>query len=185
MKMTVWVMQGQWNWLLVMGLFMGASYLADRWARSDHSQTMQYLGLGLYIAAEALIFAPLILIAAIHTDQSILPSSITLTLFLFAGLTGTVFITKKDFSFLRGILAVGGMVAIGMILAAIIFGFQLGVFFAGIMILFAGASILYQTSQVMAHYRPTQHVSAALGLFAAVALMFYYILYFFLSMSRE
>jgi tetratricopeptide (TPR) repeat protein len=96
-----------------MGLFMGASYLADRWARSDHSQTMQYLGLGLYIAAEALIFAPLILIAAIHTDQSILPSSITLTLFLFAGLTGTVFITKKDFSFLRGILAVGGMGGIG------------------------------------------------------------------------
>ncbi|HUH05966.1 MAG TPA: Bax inhibitor-1 family protein [Kofleriaceae bacterium] len=185
MKMTVWVMQGQFNWLLVLALFMGASYIADRWARSDVSQTMQYIGLGLYIVAEAFIFAPILLIAAVYSDASILPTSITLTVFLFAGLTGTVFITKKDFSFLRGVLAVGGMVAMGMILCSILFGFQLGVVFAGAMILFAAAAILYQTSQIMAHYRPTQHVSASLGLFAAVALMFYYILMFFLSMSRN
>src|SRR5690606_8228396 len=44
------------SWLLVLGLFIGVSWLAERWARSDTSRGMQYLGLGLYVAAQAFIF---------------------------------------------------------------------------------------------------------------------------------
>lgn len=184
--MARWVFSsGQFSWLLVLGAFMAIGWIADKWARSDTSPSMQYVGLGVYIVAEALIFGPILFIAATYADPSVIPSAATLTLFLFGGLTGTVFITKKDFSFLRGAITIGSFVAMGLILAGILFGFQLGLFFAGFMILLAAGAILYQTSQILAHYRPTQHVAASLGLFASVALMFYYVLMFFMSMSRD
>jgi FtsH-binding integral membrane protein len=44
------------------------------------------------------------------------------------------------------------------------------------MVAYAGAAILYNTSNIMHEYRPDQHVAAALALFASVALLFWYIL---------
>jgi FtsH-binding integral membrane protein len=184
-SMTLWVIKGQWNWLLVIGAFMAVGWLADKWARSDTSQTMQYVGLGLYVVAEAFIFGPLLYIAAVYSDPSVIPTAGVITLGLFAGLTATVFITKKDFSFLRGALSIGFFVALALIVAGVLFGFQLGLFFAGFMILLAAGAILYQTSQILAHYHPSAYVAAALGLFASVALLFYYVLIFVMSMSRD
>ncbi len=51
------------------------------------------------------------------------------------------------------------------------------------MIAFAGAAILYDTSNVLHHYPEDRHVAAALELFASVALLFWYVLRLF--MSRE
>ena len=55
-----------YSWLIVMGLFMFASHFANKWAMSSTSLTTQYIGLGVYIVAESLIFLPLLLIAAYH-----------------------------------------------------------------------------------------------------------------------
>ena len=49
------------------------------------------------------------------------------------------------------------------------------------MVLLAGGSILYQTSRLVHDYHSTQHVAAALGLFASFMLLFYYILQIFMS----
>jgi FtsH-binding integral membrane protein len=57
----------------------------------------------------------------------------------------------------------------------------LGNIFAGAMALFASVAILYNTSNVLHHYRPDQHVAAALSLFSSVALLFWYILRIFMS----
>jgi FtsH-binding integral membrane protein len=175
----------RFSWLIVLGLFMGVGYVADRWARSATSPGMQYLGLVLYVVAEAIIFLPLLFVAAFYTkDSSVIASAGLLTLTLFAGLTGTVFITRKDFSFMRGVLTVGSFVALGLIVAAVLFGFRLGTLFSGAMVVLAGGYILYYTSNIMRHYRTDQHVAAALALFAAVALMFWYILRLFMG-SRD
>ncbi|MBA3334703.1 MAG: Bax inhibitor-1 family protein, partial [Acidobacteria bacterium] len=103
------------------------------------------------------------------------------TLGLFLGLTATVFLTRKDFSFLGPILAIGGFVALAFIFSGIVFGFSLGSVFAFIMVAFAGAAILYETSNILHHYRPNQHVAASLSLFASVALLFWYILRIFMG----
>jgi FtsH-binding integral membrane protein len=174
----------RYSWLIVLGLFMAVGYVADRWARSATSPGMQYLGLGLYVLAEAIIFLPLLYVAAFYTSPEVLPTAGVLTLGLFAGLTGTVFITKKDFSFLRGVLMVGGFVALGLIVCAILFGFELGTIFSVAMIGLAGGYILYYTSAVMKHYRTDQHVAASLALFAAVALMFWYVLRLLMALRR-
>jgi len=92
--------------------------------------------------------------------------------------------TRIDFSFLGGALIVGSFVALGTIVASILFGFNLGTFFAGIMVLFAGAAILYSTSNVFLRYRTDQYVAASLSLFASIALLFWYILRILLSFRR-
>ncbi len=173
------------GWLLVLGIFMVVGWVADRWARSAQSVGMQYLGLLLYVVAEALIFLPILFLAQYMTSPNVIPTAALLTLTLFAGLTGTVFITKRDFSFLRGALMVGGFIALGLIICSAIFGFDLGTIFSVVMVGLAGGYILYYTSNVLHHYRPEQHVAASLALFAAVALMFWYILRLVMAFSRD
>jgi len=171
-----------YSWIVVLLLFMAVGWVADRWARSATSIGMQYLGLLLYTVAEAIIFLPLLYIAVfLIEDPNVIKSAGLLTLTLFAGLTGTVFITRKDFSFLRTALMVGGFVALGIILASILIGFSLGTLFSVAMVVLAGGYIVYYTSNVLHHYRTDQHVAAALALFAAVALMFWYILMLFMG----
>ncbi len=171
---------GTYSWLVVLGLFMGVSYLAENWARSAVSPGMQYLGLGLYVVAQAVIFVPLLYIVR-TVDPSIIPAAGITTLALFGGLTAVVFITRKDFSFLRSILYFGGFAALGLIVVSILFQFQLGPIFTYAMIALACGYILYHTSNILHHYRIGQHVAAALALFASVALLFWYILQLFLS----
>jgi len=164
------------GWLVVLGLFMVVGYVADKWARSATSPGMQYLGLGLYVVAEAIIFLPLLYIAAHYSAPNVIPTAGLLTLTIFAGLTGTVFITRKDFSFMRGALMIGGFAALGIIVGGLLFGFSLGLWFSLAMVLLAAGYVLYYTSNVLFHYRTDQHVAASLALFAAIALMFWYIL---------
>lgn len=174
---------GRFSWLIVLGLFMFVSYVAQNWAQSATSIGTQYAGLALYVVAEAIIFTPLLYIARMIDPQIILSAALA-TLGLFAVLTAVVFITRKDFSFLRGILMFGGFAALGFIVISILFGFSLGPIFTYAMIAFMCAYILYDTSNVLHHYRIGQHVAAALALFASVALLFWYILQLFMSNRR-
>jgi len=173
---------GAFGWLLVLGLFMGVSFLANRWAVSETSKLTQILGLGLFIVAEAVIFVPLILISVYYSgDPTVLVKAGVVTIGLFLGITSVVFITRSDFSFLGPILAIGGFAALGFIVASAIFGFTLGNVFAFIMVAFAGTAILYETSNVLHRFNTKQHVAASLTLFASIALLFWYILSIFSS----
>jgi FtsH-binding integral membrane protein len=177
-------MTGGYMWLVVLAAFMGVSWLAERWANSDTSPQMQYLGLGIFVVAEAIIFLPLLFIASSYAS-GVIPTAALITGFLFTGLSATVFITRKDFSWMRSILTIGGFVALGVIAASIIFSFSLGIIFSAIMVLFASVAILYDTSQVLHHYRTDQHVAASLSLFASVALLFWYIVRIVMSFSSS
>lgn len=176
---------GQIGWLVVIGGFILVSWLADSWARSATSVATQYLGLSLYVVAEAIIFLPLLYFASVAGPPNVIVIAGLITAIVFVGLTGVVFLSGADFSFLRGILAIGGLAAVGVIICAALFGFHLGVLFSGAMILLAGGYILYDTSNVLHHYRIGQHVAASLALFAAVALMFWYVLRLLMSLSSR
>jgi FtsH-binding integral membrane protein len=183
--MTGLLATSQYSWLIVLGAFMGISYMADRWAQSDASPQKQYAGLALYVVAEAVIFVPLLYMAAVVSGSDVIVSAGLITLLLFTGLTFTVLTTKKDFSFLGGFLKIAFFVALGVIVASILFGFNLGVLFASVMVIVAAASILYNTSNVLRRYHPSQHVAASLTLFASIALLFWYILRIFMGGSRR
>jgi len=176
-------MTGGYAWLAVLAAFMGVSWLAQSMAQSDTSRALQYAGLTLFIVAEAIIFLPLLFVATHMAGggyETIAKAGVV-TLGLFLGLTAVVFTTRKDFSFLGPILAIGGFVALGFIVSGIMFGFSLGNVFAFAMVAFAGGAILYETSNMLHRYNPNQYVAAALGLFASVALLFWYILRIFMG----
>jgi uncharacterized protein len=171
-------------WLGVIAAFALLGWMARTWAAKTDVKT-QYIGLGVYVVAEALIFAPLIWLAATFFDPMIIPTAGIFTGLLFAGLTTIVFTTKKDFTFLGGALTMAGFVALGLIVCSALFGFQLGIWFSAAMILVAAGSILYDTSKVMHHHSVDQHVAASLELFASVALLFWYVLQFLMQLSSR
>ncbi len=172
-----------WRWLIMLGGFMFITNYAEGMALKTQDKNKQYLAYGLYILAEAFIFVPLIYIAAIYMDSGteILNQAAIVTLALFTGLTAVVFVTKKDFSFLKTGLTIGFFIALGLIIAGSIFGFNLGLWFSAAMCLLAGGSILYQTSNLIHKYSEDQYIPASLGLFASLMLLFWYVLQIFMS----
>lgn len=169
------------NWLLVLGGFVIVSWFASRAAHSARSMVTQYAALIGFVLAEAIIFAPLLWIAFVSIGPSVINSAAWVTLLGFSGLTAVVFFTRKDFSFLGGILRWAFVVALVMIVAGVLFNFELGTFFSVGMIALAGGAILYDTSKILLHYPEDRYVGAALELFASVALMFWYVLRLFMS----
>ncbi|WP_103071730.1 Bax inhibitor-1/YccA family protein [Aquimarina sediminis] len=168
-----------WRWLVMLGGFMLATNYAEKMAHKNHNINQQYLGLLLYVVAEAFIFIPLIGYAMMIAESggvNILNQAAILTLSLFTGLSAIVLITKKDFSFLKSMLTIGFFIAIGLIVAGMIFGFNLGLWFSVGMVVLASGSILYQTSNMVHKYSEDQYVGASLGLFASLMLLFWYIL---------
>jgi hypothetical protein len=180
-----WLGQSPYMWLLVLGGFMAVSYIADRFARSSSSRPMQYGGLALYVVAESLLFLPLIWIAANFSPPGTIGAAALVTAITFAGLTAFVFITRTDFSWLRGILFIVGAAAMALIVAGAIFGFDMGLWFVVPMIALACGYILYQTSALIHEYQPGQHVAASLALFASVALLFWYVLRLIMALQRD
>jgi FtsH-binding integral membrane protein len=176
--------QSRYGWLVVILAMTGVSWVAQWWALSNASRGLQYLGLLLYVVGQAVIFVPLLWIANEVAPQAI-PAAGALTLFVFGGLTLLVFVTKVDLTSWGKYLWAGGLAAIGVIVCAILFNFELGVWFSGLMIALASMYILYDTSNVLRTYRTDQYVAAALALFASVALLFWWILRLFLQMRRN
>lgn len=172
-----------YNWLFLIGGVMVVSYLADRWAQSDTSKPLQYLGLSLYVVAQTVLFIPLMFLANKFAPGAISSAGI-LTAVVFGGLSLTVLLTKADFSFLRSALAVGGFAAMGLIVCAIFMGFSLGIWFSVAMVVLAAGAILYQTSNILHHYNTEQYVAASLALFASVTLMLWYVIQMFMHMEE-
>lgn len=188
--------------ILVLVLFMAVAYGGQRLAQSETSRGVQYLGLTISVLLWSVIAQPMIWIAIIKFSDNpqavlagndmlsaraaaVLGESVIVTLAIFIGLTATVFITKKDFSFLRGILSISMFAALGVALASALFGFQVGMLYSGFVILIMSGYILYETSLVMGYFRPTQYVSAALMLFGTIITLFLQVLNIVMSSQRR
>ena len=172
--------KGKFTWLLIIGVFWLASVLANKWSLSQ-SRSVQYMGLGFYILLEALIFMPMIYIAVVNVGGSIIYQAAMLTIAMFAGISFVAFTSKRDFSFLRNIIVIGGFISLGLIVGGMIFGFNLGLWFSVGMVILASATILYQTSKLKDSYTTDQYVGASLQLFASIMLLFWYILRILMS----
>lgn len=177
---------GRWTWLIVLGGFMAVSWVARMWADSSASKGLQYAGLSLYVIAEAVVFLPLMALAT-RIDPNIPLNAGLITLTVFMGLTVFVFATKADFSWLGRYLAIAGFAALGIMLCSVLFNLELGMgmWMSAAMVVLAAGYILYDTSNVMNHYRTNQYVAASLALFASVALMLWYVVRILMSMRED
>jgi FtsH-binding integral membrane protein len=192
---------------LVVVLIIGM-YVAQRMAMAGSSRGVQYAGLAIGIALQTFMLIPLIWILMLQFSHftpeqvqlirhgvmvpvlngeavSILMQAVVITLAIFIGLTLVVVLTKKDFSFLRGVLVTCTFAAIGVIFASILFGFSLGALFSGFVILLMAGYILYQTSAILRDFPPTMYVAAALMLFVTIATLFREVLWLLMRLRSD
>jgi FtsH-binding integral membrane protein len=170
------------NPLLTFGAFVLVGWGGTHLAHKLESIQTQYAVFAVFIFVYAVVFSPLLLMAATYAP-GVIDTAAGITVLASVGLIATVMITRKDFTFLRGIMVWGGMLALVAIIGSIIFGFHMGTWFSVAMIGFAGAAVLYDTSNIMHHYPQDRYVAASMSLFASIAMMFLYILR--LLMSRD
>lgn len=172
------------SWLIVLGGFMLLSWVATMLAAPNLSSGLQYIGFAFYVLLQALIFVPL-LAAANSVAPGVITSAAQVTLGGFFLLTGVVVFTGRDFSFLRTFLVWGGLLGLGVIVCAVLFQFDPGTWFSVAMVLLAGGSVLYTTSNILQSGFPRDaYVAASIQLFAGIALMFWYVLRLFLGARR-
>lgn len=192
--------QGMGSAVLVLLLFIGISYGAQRLAMSETSRGLQYLGLGLTVLLWSILAQPIIWFTLVKFGSTgvlsgedmlsakaamVLGEATVLTLAIFLGLTLTVFYTRKDFSFLGGILSIAMWAMVGVALASWIFGFNIGMIYSGIIVMIMAGYILFQTSLVMKSFRPTMYVAAALMLFTTVVMLFIHLLRILAEANRR
>ena len=172
----VLVSMGGVAWIGVMVLFIGGGYLAQYLARNG-SKPVQYVGLMLEVGIWAVMLLPILYVAEVKfPGKHLAEQAAILTLVVFGGLTATVFLTKKDFSFLGQGLTILSFVALGLVVLAACGLLNLGIWFSFAMVALSAGTILYSTSNLMYHYPTTAYVAAALELFGSVALLFFYVL---------
>ncbi len=172
------------GWIVFFLLFVGGGWAATHFAHKSASKATQYAWLSIYIALNAIIFMPILWIANTFYPGMI-TSAATATVVGFTALTAIAVYTRKDFSFLRGVLIWGGLAAFAVIMVSFFTSMTLGPIFGVLMVAFAGAAILYDTSNILHHYPEDRYVAASLSLFGSVAMMFYYILYLMMSLQRD
>jgi len=154
---------------------------ASHFAHTTKSIKVQYLALISFVFAESIIFMPLLYVAQAQVGSEIIGNAGIVTLLAFSALTWLVMNSKKDFSFLAIFLKWAGICAVLLIVLSVLFKFELGLLFSVLMVGFAGAAILYDTSNILKNFDDDRYVSASLQLFSSVALMFWYVLRIFMS----
>ena len=171
---------------ILLALCFGSTFIGNMIINSSKTIVGHYIALGFYILVEVAIFVPILAIAykLIPDGAALVNKAAIMTGLIFTALTATVFILRRDFSFLRGFLIFGSIAAFGLILCSLLFGFTLGVIFTYCMIALACLFILYDTSNVMLHCDKSMYVVASIELFTSIMLLFFYILRLFLA-SRE
>jgi hypothetical protein len=168
--------------MLVLIGFIALSWGASHMAHKLESTMAQYAAFAAFVVVWALMFVPMLAMAmSMDPSGSMIESAATVTVFGCVALIATVMITRKDFSFLRGVMVWGFFIVMGLIGASFLFGWNLGTWFSVGMIGFAGIAVLYDTSNIMHHYPQDKYVAASMALFASIAMMFWYILRLFMS----
>lgn len=170
------------GWLLIFGLFMVGSWMASSAAHDLSNPGKQYGALFGMAAVYALIFTVPLYYTFNVEGSGTVASAAAVTGIGFVGLSAVAWTTRRDLSFMRPILMWGGFVAMGLIVASLLFSMQLGTWFSVAMIALMGISILYNTQTILRRYPANAHVGAAVNLFSSVMTLFWYVLRF---MNRD
>jgi modulator of FtsH protease len=144
--------------LLMLGAVMGAQAVR-------HMPGVNLLALFGFTTLTGIVISPLVAIVSQNNSDSLLQAGV-LTVGIFGGLTAYAFISKRDFSFLRGMVVTGlivvilaGLLNIFLASSALSFGIS-----AAALILFSGF-VLYDTSNIIRNYPTNEYVAGALSLY--------------------
>ena len=168
------------SWLLILGGFMVVSWLANSVALRAATPASQWGGYLLLVAANALIFAPMLVIAELQVPGTVAQAG-QYAVGGFVVLSVIAHRSSRDLTWLGASLRWFGILALAGIALAVLTGFQLGTWFSLAMIGFAGAAILYETQVILRETPPGRETVAAMALFSSLALLFWYVLRLFME----
>jgi FtsH-binding integral membrane protein len=105
----------------------------------------------------------------------------------FVGLSVYAMLSRKDFSFLGGFLAVFFLGSIGLVVFGMIFGLSPGMWivYDGAAVVAGGACVLYTTSNILRYYSERDWVLAAIALFIDFVYIFVHLLRLLSQLSNE
>ena len=151
--------------LLVVALIVGGSIGAQALAQRPGLDVVALFG---FTSLIGFITAPILAIISLRTP-GIVGQAAMLSAVIFGSLTAYALITRKNFSFLGGMLFIGMIsLILGSVLNAIFFkNFSFGYFISWGVLLMSSGFVLYQTSNLVHNYRQNQAGAAALGLFVS------------------
>lgn len=173
-------------WLLMLGAFMVGQWFVSNAVSDLSNPARQYLGLLGSAAIYAVLFAPfLFYVYKVQDAGGTIAAAAVITAIGFAVLSVVAFTTRKDLSFLRPMIMWGFGGALLLIVAAVLFGWNLGVWFSVGMIVLSGAAILYQTQTIIRQFPGTAYVAAAVQLFGSLMTMFWYVLRLLTQLNRN
>jgi FtsH-binding integral membrane protein len=168
------------SWLLVLGGFMIVSWLANSIALKATGPGSQWGGYLLLVAANALIFAPMLVLAELQVPGVVAIAG-QYAVGAFIILSFIAHRSARDFTWIGASLRWFGVLALAAIVLSVLTGATLGTWFSLAMIGFAGAAILYETQVILREVPPGRETVAAMSLFSSLALLFWYLLRLFMA----
>jgi len=163
----------KWGWALYLGLFMGGSMLVNVLAEK---RPINVIAFAAWVVLLAFLISPLVLMINQVRGPEVITEASLITALVFGALTLTVFVTGKDFSFLRGALFFGVLALLGVGIAGAIFGFTIGLWYSWIAVVLMAGYVLYDTSSILHRLPTTMAMTGAILLFTDVVLLFKHIL---------
>jgi FtsH-binding integral membrane protein len=176
------------TWLFVIGGYMVLGIVFQKLLLKRETALLGLIGYGVIQG----FFLGVISLIAFHVaGQSfdIVGQGIVLTVIVFGGLTGYVFLTRQDFSFMRGALVIGSFVLLGIIVMGVLFGGfggnTLGLAIAGFGILLMAGWVLYDTSNIVHKFGEGDEMFAAVQLHISFTTMLYYVILFLIQLTSQ
>lgn len=172
----------QHPWLTLFAM-IGGIFLVQAVRHTPGINFIALLGFG---ALTGFAISPLVGIVAAKSPMLVMQAFMT-TAIAFVALSAYVFVSRKDFSFLKGFVWTGliAMIVLGLLN---VFVFESGVMalaMAGMGVLLFSAFILYDTSSVLREYPSDEYIAAALTLYLDVFLLFEHVLVLFGALGDE
>jgi len=138
-----------------------------------HTPGINFAALLGFGALTGMAIAPLVSIVSAKSGMLVTQAFMT-TAVSFVALTGYVFYSRKDFSFLKGFVWTG-LIALIVLSLSNYFFFESGMVqlaVSGMGVMLFSAFILYDTSNILRDYPSNEFISAALTLYLDVFLLF-------------
>jgi len=142
-----------------------------------HVPGVNFAALLAFGALTGVAISPLVGFVAAKSGMLVAQAYMT-TAVAFAGLTIYTFISRKDFSFLKGFVWTG-LIALIVLSLSNYFFFESGIVhlaISGMGVLLFSAFILYDTSAILRDYPDNEFIAAALTLYLDVFLLFQHVL---------
>ncbi len=171
------------HWIIMLAVFIGGPFLIARVSRTPASIPAVLV----YTAATGWFLGPFVgmYLSRVAGGEAIVFNALATTAVVFVAMSGYAIASKRDFSFLRGFVLTGLIVALVAIVANVFLQIPaLSLAISGAVVLLMSALILYRTSAVV-NGGEDNYVMVTVDLYTSIYTLFVHLMNLFGLMSGD